>query len=109
MVGKRCWLMKRQVYMQFMSAISLILKIIGLFMGVVAISLLIWKVFGHSPTSESMILFIISLLTILVCANITLTFTVVYKLGKIESDTKNIRRMLYTLAKDFKNHMESMH
>jgi len=99
--------MNKEEWSKVMVYLSLALKIIGIFLGIATIIMLAWKVFGHSPTSESVILFVISILTTLVCALIVLAFNTMYKLGKIETEIKHIKRMMYALARDFrefKNH-----
>ena len=98
--------MKEKGYAGMMSAISLILKVIGLIIGIAALFLLAWKVFGNSPASESIIIAVVSSLTALVCANIALTFKIVYKLGRMETDTKNIKGTMHALARDFRKHQQ---
>lgn len=109
MDDKRGKLMNVEKYAKIMVWVSLILKVIGIFLGIATIFMLIWKVFGSSPTSDSMILVVISLLTALVCANIALTFKIVYKLGSVESDIKYIKRVLFALARDFKEFKNHTH
>ena len=94
--------MKDKNFAEAMSIISLILKIAGAFLGIITVSLLIWKVFGHSPTSESVIVFVVSVLTALVSAIIALFFNIMYKLGRLEGDMAHIKRMLFALIRDFK-------
>lgn len=94
--------MKNKNFAEAMSVLSLVLKVIGAITGILAVFLLIWKIFGHSPTFESVIIFIVSLLTALVCAIIALLFNVVYKLGRVEVEIVHIKRMLFALIKDFK-------
>lgn len=53
-------------------------------------------------TSESVIIFVVSVLTALVSAIIALLFNIIYKLGRLEGDTNNIKRMLFALIRDFK-------
>ena len=92
---------------KIMAWVSLILKVVGIFLGIATIFMLIWKVFGKGPTSESVIIFSVSLVTALVSAVIVFLFNMMYKLGKIESDVGYTKRMVYALAKDFrefKNH-----
>ena len=94
--------MKEKNFAESMSIISLVFKIIGALLGLIAVFLLIWKVFGHSPTSESVIVSLISVLTALVSAIIALLFNMMYKFGKMESDISYIKRMMFALIKDVK-------
>lgn len=94
--------MKYKNFAEAMSIVSLVFKIIGALLGLMAVFLLIWKVLGHSPTSESVIVFVVSVLTALVSAIIALFFNIMYKLGRLESDMTHIKSMLFALIRDFK-------
>ncbi len=92
-----------------MSAVSLLLKIVGLIIGITALFLIAWKVFGASPTSDSVIITVISLLTALICANIALNFKMMYKMGCMETDLKHIKKMTYAIARNLRKHIQQGH
>ena len=115
--------MDKERYSNIAVYVSLVFKIIGIFLGIATIFMLIWKVFGHSPTSDSVLMFSVALLGTIVVSNMAITVNMAgkfggfqHKMGKMESDinyikseVKDLKKYYYFMTKDIreiKNHLK---
>lgn len=92
----------------------ILLKIVVWILGMIAVYWLILKITGHSPTSEAVMLIVLSILTTLVSLVISMMFKMNREMGEVRRDMrymkvdmKRMNGMLYAIMKDFrefKNH-----
>ncbi len=77
---------------------DIVIKILMLVLGIILIIMIILKLIGSSPTTDSIFGVAIGLL-------ITAVYHLTYKVGRIESKLDNLASQFSALAKDFKEYV----
>lgn len=82
----------------------ILLKVLVWILGIIAVYWLILKIMGHSPTSEAVMLIVLSVLTTLVSMVISMMFKMNREMGEVRRDVKRIKGLIYAFINDFKDH-----